>query len=149
MYNVLSAAGRAMLKAMLASFIVVAIGISAAPNLDAAKALAVAGLISIGAAVLAAFQTFIPALAFKAYLPSPWGKMLDSFAHAAISAFVISLLGILNNFNLSTWKSLIVAAVIGAINAGLRAIQGALTPGEAPFRSDGITSPPVRIAAKT
>lgn len=147
MTDVLSAAGRAMFKAMLAALLVVAIGISASPNLANTGAFAVAGLISILAAGLAAFQTFIPALAFKAYLPDPWGRMLDSFAHASIAAFVVTTLGWLAMPDLSTWKSVLVAATIGAVNAGFRAIQGALSPTEAPFRSEGITAPPVRLAS--
>lgn len=138
---VLRDAGLALLKTIGAGLLVLAIGISAAPNLDRAVAIGIAGLIALIAACAAALQAFVPRLSFRAWIAAPWGPMLDSFVHAAIGAFLTSIIGILNMPDLTAWKALVVAAIIGAVNAGLRAIQGSLTPGEAPAVSKGVRVP--------
>lgn len=138
---VLSNMGRAALKALLSGLLIVAIGVSHQTNLNGAVAVGIAGLIAIGAAVLAAVQTYIPALSVKAYIPAPWGPAIDSFIHAALPYFLVAVIGILNEPDMAAWKAAIVAAIVGAVNAGLRAIQGAATPGDLPSIGGGLPVP--------
>ena len=119
-------------KAFVSVAIVVLIGISSSPNFNGAVGLGLAGLCAAIAAGLAAVQTFIPAISFRAYVADPFGPALDSFVHAALGAFLVAIVGWLNMPDLSTLHSVVIGAIAGAINAGLRAIQGALTPGENP-----------------
>lgn len=120
-------AGRAALRAFLAAALTYSTGVLAAPNLNQAYALGVAALAASIAAGLAALQAFVPMLAFK----GTYAELLNSFVRAALGAFLVSVIGILNAPELSVTSSLIVAAVVGAISAGLRALQGAATPGDA------------------
>lgn len=131
-----------MARSMLAALLVVAIGISASPNFDGAVALGLAGLISIVAAGLTAVQAYVPFLSLQSYIPGIAGKMADAFVRAGLGAFLVSVLGWLAMPDLSTWKSLLIASIVGGINAGLRAIQGAADPNEGPFRGVGIPAPP-------
>lgn len=139
--KVFSDAGLAFLKATGSALLVVAIGISASPNLDSAVAVGIAGVIAAFAAGLAALQVFVPQISFRMWIGEPWGAIFDSFTHAAVGGFLTSLIGIMAMPDLSAWKSLIVAALIGAVNAGFRAIQGRLTPGEKPATTKGLRAP--------
>jgi hypothetical protein len=141
MREILSAAGRVMLKTLASGLIVLAIGISAAPNLDGAVAFGIASIVGLIAALAGVAQGFVPQLSFKAYIAAPWGAMVDSFAVAAIGAFLTSVVGILAMPELSAWHSLIVAAIVGAFNAGFRAVQAVTTKGEKPAPEKGITTP--------
>lgn len=138
MSHLLGEAGRAFLKAFLASLLVVAIGVSQQANLNDAIAIGIAGLMASFGAGLAAIQAFVPELTFRSLIPGLPGAMLDSFVHAALGSFIVAVIGIFQEPDYSTWHSLIIAAVVGAINAGLRAIQGSLTPGEDPSPQRGI-----------
>lgn len=130
-----------MLKAMLSALLVVAIGISAAPNLDGAVALGIAGLISIIAAGVTAIQVYIPQLDFRSYMGEFAGNLMNAFVRAGLGAFLTAIAGWLAMPNFETWKSVLIGAIVGGINAGLRAIQGALTKTERPFIGRG-TPPP-------
>jgi hypothetical protein len=125
--DVLGKAGRAFLRAFLAAALTYSTGVLAAPNLNQAYALGVAALAASVAAGLAAVQAYVPALTFK----GTYAELLNSFTRAALAAFLVSVIGILNAPDLSVGKSAIVGVVIGAISAGLRALQGAATPGDA------------------
>lgn len=149
MNTLLGNAGKAFLKVFAAALLVVAIGITKQPDLNGAIAVGIAGIMAAFAAGLAALQAFVPDLTFAAYLPAPWGSLVDSFVRAGLGAFITAVIGILSEPSLSAWHSLIVAAVVGAINAGLQAVQGALTPGQLPFKSRGFALPPKAKPATT
>lgn len=138
MHQLLDDAGRAALKAFLASLLIIAPGIYQAPDLNSAVALGIAALMAAIAAALAAIQVFVPKLSFRAYVPGLAGAALDSFAHAFLGAFLTSIVGWLQMPDLSTWRSVVVGAMVGALAAGLRAAQGLLTPGEHPSPSSGV-----------
>jgi len=130
--NLLSAAGRAFIGAFLVSAVTLSTGILAAPNLNQAYALGVAALFASIAAGVKVLQEFVPQLRFGNYIAQPFGAYLDAFLQAALGAFLVLLVGVLNAPDLATAKSLLTAAIVGALMAGFRALQGLLTPGEQP-----------------
>lgn len=130
--ELLSSAGRAFIGAFSVAALTLSTGILAAPNLDQAFALGVAALIASVAAGVKVLQEFVPQLRFGSYIAQPFGAYLDAFLQAAVGAFLVLLVGVLNAPDLATAKSLIVAAIVGALMAGFRALQGLATPGEAP-----------------
>ena len=135
--DTLSAAGRAFLIAFGASVLALSTGILAAPNQDAMLALAVASLFASVAAGVKAIQVFVPQLSFGAYVKQPFGAWLDAFLQGGIGAFLVSVIGILAAPDMATWKALTVAAVIGSLQAGFRALQGVVTKGEEPLTAVG------------
>jgi hypothetical protein len=138
MRALLSNAGRSFLRAFLGSFVVLAPGILAAPNLNRAVALGIAAVMASIAAGLRTLQHLVPQLSVGRYILSPpFDAWIDSFVRAFLAAFITSIIGILNMPDLSGAKSLVVGAVIGAITAGLRALEGILTRGEDPLPSTG------------
>lgn len=130
--ELLSSAGRAFIGAFAMSALVLSTGILAAPNLNEAYALGVAALFASVAAGVKVLQEFVPALRFGSYIAQPYGAWLDAFVQAALGAFLVSFVGVLNAPDLATAKALITAGVTGALMAGFRAVQGLLTPGESP-----------------
>ncbi len=130
--ELLSSAGRAFIGAFLVSGVTLSTGVLAAPNLNEAYALGVAALFASVAAGVKVLQEFVPALRFGSYVAQPFGAYLDAFVQAGVGAFLVSLVGVLNAPDLATAKSLAVAAIVGALMAGFRALQGLLTPGESP-----------------
>lgn len=145
MLTLLSEAGRSFLRAFGASLIVLIPGILAAPNLSVTLSLSVAALIASLVAGLKAIQVFVPALSFKSLLPAKWiayGNYLDSFARAAIGAFVVGVLGWLAMPTLDFSKAVIVGVLTGALAAGFRALQGAFTTGDVPQPQAGLQTPP-------
>lgn len=138
--SLLSAASRAFISAFAVSALALSTGILNAPNLDQAYALGVAALFASIAAGVKALQQFIPQLSFSSLLAQPWAAYADAFVQAGLGAFLVSLVGILNAPDLETAKSLLLAALVGALMAAFRALQGAVTPGEVPFVNKGIGS---------
>lgn len=130
--ELLSSAGRAFIAAFAVSAVTLSTGILAAPNLDQAYALGVAALFASVAAGVKVLQEFVPQLRFGSYIAQPFGAYLDAFLQAAVGAFLVLLVGVLNAPDLATAKSLLTAAIVGALMAGFRALQGVLTPGELP-----------------
>ena len=130
--ELLSAAGRAFIGAFAVSVLTLSTGILAAPNLNQAYALGVAALFASVAAGVKVLQEFVPQLRFGSYISQPFGAYLDAFVQAGLGAFLVSIVGVLNAPDLATAKSLITAAVVGALMAGFRALQGLVTPGEQP-----------------
>ena len=130
--ELLSAAGRAFIGAFAVSALTLSTGILAAPNLNQAYALGVAALFASVAAGVKVLQEFVPQLRFGSYISQPFGAYLDAFVQAGLGAFLVSIVGVLNAPDLATAKSLITAAVVGALMAGFRALQGLVTPGEQP-----------------
>lgn len=151
MLHLLSEAGRSFLRAFVGSLVILLPGVLAAPNLDGAVALGIAALIASIAAGLKAIQVFVPQLTFAAVLPARFAVFalwVDSFARAFISTLIVSLTGWLAMPTLDFSKSVVVALLVGALAAGVRAVQSLLTPGEPPNPQAGITTPgPYRKAA--
>ena len=130
--DVLSSAGRAFIGAFAMSALMLSTGILAAPNLNESFALAVAAMFASVAAGVKVLQEFVPQLRFGSYIAQPFGAWLDAFVQAALGAFLVLFIGVLNAPDLATARTLFVAAITGALMAGFRAIQGLLTPGESP-----------------
>lgn len=142
MTTTLGAAGRAAARAFVAALITYGLGILAAPTLSRAYLFGVA---AIGAAVVAflrGIQAYLPKLDLTTYLGSPFGDWADSFLQAFVASLVVTLPGIFGAPDLNTSKSLAVAAILGALNAGLRAVQGLLTKNEFPAKGVGLADPP-------
>lgn len=138
MVALLFAAMTAFGRAFGATFLLALTGILAAPNVDAAVALSIAALIASIVAGLRAIQVFIPQLSFAEILPQPWAAYVDSFVRAFLAALVTALVGLLAMPELPTDKSIWFGVLTGAIAAGIRALQGLLTPGEFPKPDTGI-----------
>lgn len=141
MQKLLFAVGTAFLRAFGAALLTFALGILAAPNFTVAVSLSIAALCASIAAGLRAVQVWVPFLTFAAWVRQPVAAYLDSFARAAISALIITLTGWLLAPDLTTWKAVITAAVVGALAAGFRAVQGATSVGELPKPESGIVPP--------
>lgn len=142
MTTVLERAGASFLRAFLVTFLFAATGILNAPNQAAAVALAWAALAASIAAGIRAFQVFVPQFSFAAFVPQPYAAWLDAFVRAFVGVFLTVWLGWLAAPDWSTWKSILVAAVIGAVTAGMRALQGLLTTGESPLPPKGLGPAP-------
>jgi hypothetical protein len=136
----LYAAATAFLRAFGITFLMAATGIAAAPNFAAAQALSIAALIASIAGGLRAIQVFIPQLSFAAFVPQPYAAYVDSFVRSFLATFAVSIQGLLAMPELPTDRSLYFAALTGALVAGLRALQGLVTPGEAPAPDKGVES---------
>lgn len=137
MTNLLEKAGASFLRAFGAALLVLAPGILSAPDLNGAKALAVAALFAAFAAGFKALQVFIPALTFAQFIPQPFAAWVDSFARAFLGAFIVSIIGFFVAPDLATWKAVLTAALVGALAAAFRAVQGTVTKGETPAPSSG------------
>lgn len=142
MLALLSAAGRSFLRAFLAALLVLSVGVLAAPNLNQAYLLGVAALMGALAAGLRAIQAYAPKLSLAFYLGHPYGDWADSFLHAFLAAILVTVPGVLGAPDLQTARAIAVASIIGAFNAGIRALQGLATTGEHPAPSTGIAEPP-------
>lgn len=138
MTKLLFAALTAFGRAFGATFLLAATGIVAAPNVDTAVALSIAALIASIVAGLRAIQVFIPQLSFGSLIPQPYGALADSFARAFLATLVVSVQGLLAMPELPTDRSVWFAAFTGALAAGIRALQGLLTPGESPAPDTGV-----------
>lgn len=138
MSSVLGEAGRAVLKVVLAGLVALAISVTAAPDLASAGGVLELGLIGLAVAVLSTLTPFVPRLSVASYLPEPYGRLADAFIHAGVGAFLTSIIGIASVPDLSTWHSLVVAALVGALNAGFHGISDAFTAGKKPFTQFGV-----------
>lgn len=138
MQQLLYAAATAFLRAFGVTFLLAATGILAAPNVEAATALSIAALIASIAGGLRALQVFVPQISFATFVPQPYAAWLDSFTRAFIAALLVALDGILAMPELPTDRSVWFAVITGALAAGVRALQGLLTPGEQPSPPTGI-----------
>jgi hypothetical protein len=136
----LYAAATAFLRAFGVTFLLAVTGILAAPNVETAVALSIAALIASIAGGLRAIQVFIPQLSFGEFIPQPYGAWLDSFTRAFLASLVVALQGLLAMPELPTDRSVWFAVITGALAAGVRALQGLLTPGEQPGPDSGVKS---------
>lgn len=141
MRALLGAAGRAFLRAFGAAILTLSFGVLAAPNLDAAYLVGVAGLAAALAMGIRAVTAFIPELSFAHYFGSPTGTFVDAFIQGAVGSIAVVLPGLLDAPNLNFSRSVITALVVGAITAGLRAVQGSLTKTESPNPTGGLDPP--------
>jgi hypothetical protein len=139
--KLLYAAGTAFLRAFAVTFLFAATGLLAAPNLSAAVALSWAALVAALVAGLRTLQVFVPGLTTKAIFGTVWGAYADSFLRAFLASFLTLLTGWLAAPDWSTWKSAILAVLVGAVTAGVRALQGLVTPGETPAAGSGVSVP--------
>lgn len=135
--NLFSSAGRAFIGAFAVSVLALSTGILAAPNLNEAYALGVAALFASVAAGVKVLQEFVPQLRFGSYIAQPYGAYLDAFVQAGLGAFLVSFVGVLSAPDLATAKSLVTGAVVGALMAGFRALQGLVTKNESPLPNSG------------
>lgn len=138
MKNVLAQAGREFLRALGASLVILAPGVLAAPNLDQMFLLGVAALAASVAAGLKAVQAFVPALSFSEFVSQPLAAWLDAFSRAFLASLLVFLVGLLSAPELVFDKAVVVAALVAALAAGFRALEGLLTKGEQPAPNTGI-----------
>lgn len=138
MKSLLEKAGLSFLRAFGASVLVLSVGVLSAPNLNQSYALGVAALVASLAAGFKALQVLVPGVTFAAFVSQPWAAWTDSFTRAFLGAFIIGILGVLNAPDFATGKALAVAAIIGAVTAGVRALQGFVSAGESPAPSVGV-----------
>lgn len=132
MVTVLENAGRAFLKVFGPAILVVAIGIAQQPDLDRAVAVGIAGLMAAIAAGLTAMQTYLPQITVRFWVGDPVGRYLDAFLHGFLGALLVSIIGVLNEPVLSGWGSIVVSIIVGAITAGLQAVEELISPVAAP-----------------
>lgn len=141
MQKLLYAAATAFLRAFGVTFLLAATGILAAPNQTALIALSWAALVASIVAGIRAVQVFIPGLSFAALLAQPYAAWADAFTRAFLASLLTLLTGWLAAPDWSTWKSAILAVLVGAGTSGVRALQGLLTPGETPAADSGVVTP--------
>lgn len=141
MKKLVETAGAAFLRAFLASLITYGAGLLAAPDLNRTYLLGVTALIASVAAGLHAILAYIPKLTFKQWLPDPYGQWLDTFLYTFAASLAVTLPGVLGAPDFPTVKSLAVAAILGAVNAGVQAVEGLFTVNVKPVEGFGIPSP--------
>lgn len=137
MQRLLELMGRTALKVFLSSLVVYAAGWAYVPNLNGLIAVGGAAIVAALAMALKAIQVYIPQLTFEQYVGELYGKLLDAFVHGFLGAFVTAVIGILSLPDMSTWKSALFGAVVGALNTGLKALEIALTPDQSSPRLVG------------
>lgn len=137
MKNLLRDAGRAALKAFVVTFLTFAGGLLAATNLKEFAALAVAGLVASGVAALKALQVFVPSLSFASVVSQPFASWLDAFTIAFLSSFFVLVQGVSDAPDYEAMKAVVVGALIGALQAAFRALEGLFTQGETPAPNFG------------
>jgi hypothetical protein len=135
--EILASAGRRFLHAVAAALLVFVLGWLSAPNLvaDNLRVYGVAFLVAIGAAFLKFVSEVVPFFSVVNYVPNKYkvyAAWLDAFIQAGVAAFVVAAPGIFNAPDLKTAGALAVAALVGALTAGFRALEGLLTPEERP-----------------
>ncbi len=142
MTALLERAGASFLRAFGVAFLLLAPGILNAPDQTAAVALSVAALAASIAAGLRTVQEFVPFLTWAALVKQKMiAAWFDSFTRAFVGVFLTFWAGWFAAPEWSTWKSALLAALVGAGTAGLRALQGLLTQGENPAPGSGLTTP--------
>lgn len=141
MTQLLFAAATAFLRAFAVTFLMAATGILAAPNVEAAVALSIAALIASIAGGLRAIQVFIPQLSFASLIPQPYAAWVDSFARAFLASLIVALDGVLAMPELPTDSAVWFGVITGALTAGVRALQGLVTPQESPAPARGVSNP--------
>lgn len=129
--TVLEKAGLSFLRAFAVSALFLSTGVLNAANYSDAKALAIAAVFASLAAGLRAVQEFIPQL-------TTGYAIADSFLRAFLATLSASLIGLFTAPDLAFSKSILLAVLIAAGTAGLRAVQGLFTNGEGPAPNFGV-----------
>lgn len=148
MKDVLTPAARRLLQVALTAGFVFTTGFIALLNtpdfsLDNVKDLGVVFLVAVAAAVINFVAQVFPFFSFATLgIPQPYAAWLDAFAQAFVGSLVVTLPGALDAPDLSTGLALAVSALIGALTAGVRALEGVLTPGESPSPGFGVRKDP-------
>lgn len=142
MKEALSAFGRAFVRGFVSTLIVFGSGLGSAPDLKKLALVGVAGLIGGFVGGLRVIVGYATSLSLVTHLGSPYGDWLDSFVQGFIGSLIVTLSGVAGAPDLSTWRSIATGAIVGAFNAGIRALQGALTSGEHPAPATGVKPPP-------
>lgn len=141
MLTALSAIARMLLRVFVATVAVYALGVLAAPDLDTARTVAIAGIVAGFAAVLRAVSVYVPLLTVAHYVRGLPGKLADAFIHAFLAALLANWADLITVPHFHGWRDLYVAAIVGAFGVAVRAVQGLLTPGEAPAPTFGLPEP--------
>jgi hypothetical protein len=141
MHALLGIAMRQFFRAFVAALVVYAVGLFAAPDLAHVYLVGVAGLVASVGAGLSAVLAYFPEFSFARWLGHPLGNYVDAFLYAFAGSLAITLPGVAGAPNLSTVHSLVVAALTGALSAGVRSIEGLLTRSESPVPALGIEPP--------
>ena len=114
-----NSAGRSFARAFGIAFLLAAVGIAQATNLDGLMAAGLAAAVAGFAAGLRVLQDLVPQL----QVPGRYGDYVGSFARAALASFLVYALGVLDSPVLAVDGSLVVAAIQGALTAGVLALQ--------------------------
>lgn len=140
--KLLFAVGTSFLRAFGASLLALGPGILAAPDENAAVALSIAGLTASLAAGLRAIQMYVPVLSVSSWVTNTTlAAWIDAFLRAFLGSLVVFATGWFAAPDWSTWHAAAVGATVGALSAGLRALQGFATKGEFPGTTKGIPDP--------
>lgn len=130
--------GRGFGRAFVASLIVFLPGILAATNFDGVVALGIAALAASVAAGFKVLVEYVPFVSFRSYIGQPFAAWLDAFVQGFLGAFLILSIGVLDTPNFAEWKSAVVGVIVGSLQAGVRAFEGAFTKGEEPAPGSGL-----------
>jgi hypothetical protein len=136
MTGVLSAAGRAFLRAFVGSMLVLLPGVLAAPNLNEFRGAGIAALIASLTAAFKVLEVFVPQLS----VPGKYGPILTSGLQAGVSAFIVFFPGVYSAPDLNGLKAALTALLVGVATAIARALQGGFTQGEFPAPARGMTA---------
>jgi hypothetical protein len=137
MNKLLFAAMTAFGRVFIVTFLLASTGILAAPDQASAVALSWAAFIASIVAGLRAVQVFVPQISWKSLLSQPLAAWADAFTLAFLATFITLLTGWLAAPEYTTWKSAVTAIFIGALTAGVRALQGLVTAGDSPSPAIG------------
>lgn len=138
MNRLLFAAMTAFGRAFLVTFLFAVTGILSAPDQTTAVALSWAALVASIVAGLRAIQVFVPLISWKGILSQPLAAWCDAFTLGFLGSLITLLTGWLAAPDFETWKAAITAILIGALTAGVRALQGLATPGDSPAPAVGL-----------
>ena len=133
MRKLLSTAGRAFLRAFIVTFVGLATGILAAPDLNQAYALAGAASIASLDASFGALRQFVPQLKFTG-----WPEVFTTVVQTAVAGFITLAIGTLASPNLGEARAASLAGLLAIGTGLLRVVQAYLTPGESPSPSTGL-----------
>jgi len=125
-------------RAFAGGAIVAFTSVSYMPDVAGSVALAIAVGVGGLTAVVKLIQLAIPKLSFASLIKNVTAAALaDSFARAFLGSLAVFSLGVLTAPNLSLTQAALVAAITGAVTAGVRAAQGFFTSGEWPAKAFG------------
>lgn len=142
MLGLLSASSRAQLRTFVAALIVFLPGLWTAPNRDGALALGIAAAIGLVSFGLRALQAYWHRLALAHWLGHPFGDWLDSFVQGFLATLLITLPAAIQSIHgLNDGRAVLASVLIGAVNAGIRCVQGLMTAGEQPAPGLGLRPP--------